>query len=197
MSSAFNAELAFQRKADVEAQKAFISRQEERFRPAYGREEICYPRQCVFWGTTNRTDYLTDETGNRRFLPIKTGKIDLAGLREVRDKLWTEAVYNYHQGEKWWLDVDHSDYAHSQTQQRFESDIWVEQINLKMIGAGGTSIKEAFELCFPTKELDKITHSDSRRMAACLLKSVWKKNGRYTSGPKRNQTKYVRVSEEI
>ena len=94
------AELAFQRKADVEAQKAFISRQEERFRPAYGREEICYPRQCVFWGTTNRTDYLTDETGNRRFLPIKTGKIDLAGLREVRDKPWAEAVYNYQQGEK-------------------------------------------------------------------------------------------------
>ena len=37
-------ELAFQRKADEEAQKAFISRQEERFRPAYGREEIRYPR---------------------------------------------------------------------------------------------------------------------------------------------------------
>ena len=55
---------------------------------------------------------------------------------------------------------------------------------------------DAFELCFPTKELDKITHSDNRRMAACLLKSGWKKNGRYTSGPKRNQTKYVRVSEE-
>ena len=190
------AELAFQRKADVEAQKAFISRQEERFRPAYGREEICYPRQCVFWGTTNRTDYLTDETGNRRFLPIKTGKIDLAGLREVRDKLWAEAVYNYHQGEKWWLDGDQSDYAHSQTQQRLESDAWVEQINLKMIGADETSIKEAFELCFPTKELEKITHSDNRRMAACLLKSGWKKNGRYTSGPKRNQARYVRVSEE-
>ena len=43
------AELAFQQKAEVETQKSFISRREERFRPAYGREEICYPRRCVFW----------------------------------------------------------------------------------------------------------------------------------------------------
>ena len=80
-------ELAFQRKADEEAQKAFISRQEERFRPAYGREEIRYPRQCVFWGTTNRSDYLTDDSGNRRFLPVKTEIIDIAALRQNRDKL--------------------------------------------------------------------------------------------------------------
>ena len=64
-------------KAEIEAQKAFISRQEERFRPAYGREEVCYPRRCVFWGTTNRTDYVKDDTGNRRFLPIKTTKVNI------------------------------------------------------------------------------------------------------------------------
>ncbi len=93
-------ELAFQRKADEEAQKAFISRQEERFRPAYGREEIRYPRQCVFWGTTNRSDYLTDDSGNRRFLPVKTEIISIAALRQNRDKLWAKAVYFYMQGER-------------------------------------------------------------------------------------------------
>ena len=79
-------ELAFQRKADEEAQKAFISQQEERFQPAYGREEIRYPRQCVFWGTTNRTDYLADDSGNWRFLPVKTKTINIAALRQNRDK---------------------------------------------------------------------------------------------------------------
>ena len=95
------------------------------------------------------------------------------------------------------MDTEQLEYPHYQTQQRLESDPWVEQINLKMIGVDETSIKEAFELCFPTKELDKITPADSRRMAACLLKSGWEKNGRYTSGPKRNQTRYVRASDGI
>ena len=127
------------------------------------------------------------------FFYVRYG-VSYRDLEEIM--LWAEAVYYYQQGEKWWLDGDQSDYAHSQTQQRLESDTWVEQINLKMIGANETSIKEAFELCFPTKGLDKITPADSRRMAACLLKSGWKKNGRYTGGPRRNQTRYVRVSEE-
>ena len=73
------AELAFQQ-AEVEAQKAFISRREERFRPAYGREEVCYPRRCVFWSTTNRNDYIKDDTGNRRFLPIGLIKSILRNL---------------------------------------------------------------------------------------------------------------------
>ena len=95
-------ELTFQQKADQEAQKVFISQQEERFRQAYGREGIRYPRQCVFWGTTNRCDYLTDDLGNRRFLPVKTETINLAALRQNRDKLWAEAVHFYEQGERWW-----------------------------------------------------------------------------------------------
>ena len=81
------AEMSFQSKADIEQQKAFISRQEERYRPAYRREEVTYARRCVFWGTTNRDDYLKDETGNRRFWPIKTGEIDIEGLRAARDRL--------------------------------------------------------------------------------------------------------------
>ena len=75
------AEMAFQKKAEIEQQKAFISKQEEKYRPAYGRNEIVYPRRCVFAATTNRDDWAVDETGNRRFLPVKTIKVDVAGLK--------------------------------------------------------------------------------------------------------------------
>ncbi len=189
-------ELAFQRKADEEAQKAFISRQEERFRPAYGREEIRYPRQCVFWGTTNRSDYLTDDSGNRRFLPIRTETINIPALRTNRDKLWAEAVHCYSQGEKWWLDDILLKYAQKQTEKRLESDPWMEQVLLNTLERSEITIKEAFALCFPEKEVDKISQADSRRMSRCLLKTGWCKAGQYTGGPKRNQTKFVRITDK-
>lgn len=85
------AELAGQRRNEVETIKAFISRREDKGRPAYGRMTALVPRQFVLVGTTNDLAYLKDSTGGRRFLPVTVGKINLESLARDRDQLFAEA----------------------------------------------------------------------------------------------------------
>ena len=64
-------ELAGLRKSDLETLKGFLSRQNDIFRPAYGRHSTPHKRQCIFIGTTNAEQgFLRDTTGNRRFWPV-------------------------------------------------------------------------------------------------------------------------------
>lgn len=104
-------ELAALRKtAEVESFKAFISRPEETFRPAYGRRVIKHKRECAFIATVNGDQYLDSaawEDGKRRVWPIRcTRPFDLAGLSAVIDQLWAEADDRYQAGERWHFDRD-------------------------------------------------------------------------------------------
>lgn len=103
------AELAGLRKAEIEAIKHFITKQEDVFRPAYGRTSETYPRQCVFIGTTNNRSFLKERNGNRRFMPVDVRE-DLATkdplsneLDNDLDQIWAEAVALYKAGEKPYL----------------------------------------------------------------------------------------------
>jgi len=77
-------------RTDQNVRKSFLSRSIDHYREAYGRDAIDYPRQCVFFGTTNDDDFLNDPTGNRRYnvvhieTPIKVDDFD-------RDALWAAA----------------------------------------------------------------------------------------------------------
>ena len=63
--------LAMVRAKEAEAQKAFITRQEDRYRHPFDKRVSAHPRQCIFIGTTNKAQFLTDKTGNRRYIPVK------------------------------------------------------------------------------------------------------------------------------
>lgn len=95
-------------RSQIEVVKAFLSRQADRFRPAYGRMVNDYPRCNIFIGTTNKHDFQRDQTGGRRFWPIDCDQQprrkdvwkDLPG---ERDQIWAEAVCRYTVGEPLFL----------------------------------------------------------------------------------------------
>ena len=94
-------ELVGMRHAESEAVKSFLSRQNDIYRPSYGRRTVTYPRQCIFVGTSNsETGVLRDTTGNRRFWPIdvpNNGGTQKAWdmTSDERDQIWAEAVALY------------------------------------------------------------------------------------------------------
>ena len=99
-------ELGSIKRSDVEQVKAYISRQNDMYRPAYGSVMESHPRQCIFCGTTNETYFLKGETGNRRFWVIE---VDAkyrkypdfrAAMTRDRGQLWAEAVRRYRDGEE-------------------------------------------------------------------------------------------------
>jgi len=97
-------ELAGMRKAEAETIKLYISKQSDRFRPAYGRRIQDFPRQCIFVGTTNETEFLRDTTGNRRFWIVDTPNEPRLSVwddltPDVVRLVWGEAVDAYKQGE--------------------------------------------------------------------------------------------------
>lgn len=104
-------ELAGMKKADIDKVKAFISRQDDKYRASFGRRVTPHPRQCVFFGTTNSENgYLRDITGNRRFWNVKVpGGSDLKPwdlTQEVVDQIWAEVLCLVKKGEKLYLDAD-------------------------------------------------------------------------------------------
>ena len=96
--------LAMVRTKDVEAMKSFITRTTDKYRKSYDKRPGEFPRQCIFMGTTNDCQFLSDKTGNRRYLPVTINLTPgcLAGReQEIKDYIlfcWREALELFRAG---------------------------------------------------------------------------------------------------
>ena len=96
--------MAMTRVKEAEAVKAYITSQEDSYRPPYAKHVQTIPRRCVFVGTTNNPQFLTDKTGNRRFYPVKCGSFAYElynhekEVREYIRQAWAEALHLYREG---------------------------------------------------------------------------------------------------
>ncbi|MGF7163498.1 putative P-loop ATPase [Rhodoligotrophos appendicifer] len=175
-------ELDSMSKATADRVRAWLSRKEDRFRPPYEVAARDFPRTCVFVGTTNRDTFLKDETGGRRFWPVRCISIDVDGLQTDRDQLWAEAVHVFNAGTKWWLTSPDVIAAAKEAQEgAYEMDTWESRIARWLIGKGETKIGEILEgpLDVAVGKHDQVAQN---RVARVLKRLGWERARRRVHG---------------
>lgn len=119
-------ELTAMTKQETSAVKQFLSKTDDIYRAAYGRRTNKYPRRCVFFGTSNDSEFLKDATGNRRFWPVDVGahpakKSVWEELPKEVDQIWAEAYMYWAFGEKLYLPKEIEALAMEQQESHRES----------------------------------------------------------------------------
>lgn len=173
------AELDSFNKAESTRAKQFFASATDRYRPSYGRLVQEFARQCVFAGTTNQDNYLTDTTGNRRYWPVRCNKIDIELLKQCRDQLWAEAYHEYKKGEVWHVKPDEVHLFEKQQEDRFLADAWEDKIvgwlddpEQKVIQA--FTMSEIFEGALRVEPVH-MRKPEQTRMANILTRLGWKR----------------------
>ena len=98
--------LATKKAKEIESIKAFVTSRVDVIRPKYARETEQRPRVCVIAGTTNDFAFLSDPTGNRRFIPVHCLADEPQELlfdnsaQEFFDNCWAEVYARWKAGER-------------------------------------------------------------------------------------------------
>lgn len=164
------AEMHAFRRADVDRLKGIMSTRVDRVRVPYGRMTEEHPRQSVFAGTTNRDDWQADDTGARRFWPIRCGFLSPSWLHENRDQFFAEAVYRFEIGEDWW-DVPKLE-ARSEADERRPDDPWEEVIACYLDDHRTYSAREL--LANPLQiDLEHHSNAAAKRVGVILRRLGW------------------------
>jgi predicted P-loop ATPase len=187
------AELASFNASETEIIKAFATRTHETYTPKYGRNEVTEPRQCILIASTNQPSYLHDETGARRFWPVRVGNILIDGLRADRDQLFAEAVHLFRNGARWWPQRDF-EVAHIAPEQaaRYEEDAWEGAIQdwLAHQDRNSFTITEVAKGAI-SMELERLGTREQRRIRKVLIQLGWSQASGRAFGRKWNRPDIV------
>lgn len=176
------AEMSSLDKAETALLKSFLTRDVERYRPSYGRMEVIQPRQCIFVGTTNKSAYLRDETGGRRFWPVRVSEIDPDALARDRAQLFAEAVQLFKHDHPWWPSNEfEAQHIRPRQDERYEVDVWEDLIGRFLVGRTRTLVLEIATDALGLERARIGTH-EQRRVAAALERLGWERARRGSKG---------------
>ena len=175
------AELSAMRKSEVESIKNFISKTEDSFRPAYGRVTKNFPRQCVFFGTTNKDDFLKDATGNRRFIPVevkanpRTHELFEPAFENYVDMIWAEAVAMYRTGATTLLSRESEAVAEERRAAHLERSGWHGEVdkylNMRVPANWGTMSSVERSMYFDNYD-EEMTAADYQVMSETSVRAI-------------------------
>jgi predicted P-loop ATPase len=180
---------------DISATKAFLSSAVDMLRPPYHRDTQDFPRASIIVGSTNKDEFLSDETGNRRFwvIPVKK-KIDVELLAQERDAIWAAAVLAYKSGEQWWLTPEEDALLAQDNEGWQTTDAWETAILNYLDNKSTCTIAELLEKPIGL-ELAKQSRSEQMRVSNILRRNGWVK-ARKQIGNKRERF-WEKVGQEV
>lgn len=166
------------RSKDNESVKAFLSKSSDHYRSVWAHYDEEVPRQCVFIGTTNEIEILSDPTGARRFWTIETGDIDIEKLREKVDVLWGLAMLELDKKTPHFLNKEEAEKLEKHQQKYRSIDTWIFEIErLEKCDEDGVisrmtipKILERFHI-----PIERQNKSVQMRVASALKSAKWKK----------------------
>lgn len=167
-------ELAAFRGAQTETLKAFITRRVEIYTPKFHRKEVREPRQCLFIGTTNVDDWIKDETGGRRFWPVRVERVDLDWLQDHREQLFAEAVQAYEADAPWFPTPDFERRVIAPRQEKATyRDAWEDILLPELEWRASITLLDAAQVLGIAS--DRFSMLEQKRIAAILRKNKWSK----------------------
>jgi predicted P-loop ATPase len=154
-------------RSDVKAVKRTLSTAIDRHRSPYATHAEDHARHSILAGSVNGSNWLSDETGARRFYPVKVGQIRLDLVRENRQQYIAEGVALILAGDLNWYTIP-VDEAKRERDARYEDDVWHDAIEYRTTGLTHVTIPDLLgHLDIPVQQRDKRAQL---RVAACLTR---------------------------
>ena len=161
----------------VESFKNIISTSIDQVRLPYARKPQRMPRRFVMFGTTNRSQFLVDPTGNRRFVPLEIPigfEVPWQRVEEERDQLWSAALAAYRAGAEHEYRTGEIAKLRDYIQQFNDDDVWSQDISSYLQTVQETTTRDVLRVGLNV-DIHKTSNKESRRVNDILTRLGWRR----------------------
>lgn len=177
------------RKADIDALKAFITRDHDTMRRPYGEGDKRYPRRTALIASVDQTIYLHDTAGNRRFWTIPCTSINSRHTIDMQ-QLWAQVMTLVEAGESWQLLPDEKEHIRRINEEHMQIDPIYEDLLEKYAWDFGVSQYKSATAIAKELGIKNITQGETRKITTYALKLG---ATRETGGQNRLKIPYIRM----